>query len=333
MLQERSLAAQDKSVTGRVERLDTPIPSTLNVALLLTAVVLAGVLLWFASHAESWVSLILAAVAFSFCNNTLFSLMHEATHGTLHPNPRVNNGMGRVAAAFFPTAFTLQRAFHLTHHRNNRTELEQFDYLRRHDHKLLKLAQWYSILTGLYWAFSPLACLLYFCAHWVFALPVLRRRDSTVAHQTSVRAYLQSVDNVSASIVRLEILLTAGIQAAMAWALDLSLAGWFCCYAAFAANWSSLQYADHAWSPLDVLNGAWNLRVNPLVQAIFLNYHHHLAHHQHPSVPWIHLPRFVDNALPRPSFVATYLRMWRGPRPFPDEHEAPATPGGLSQSR
>lgn len=331
MLSEESVAPQDDNLTGRIARLDTSIPSTLNVVLLLASATLAGTLLWIASHTDSWVSWILAAVAFSFCNNTLFSLMHEATHGTLHPNPGVNDGMGRVAAAFFPTAFTLQRAFHLTHHRNNRTELEQFDYLRRHDHRLLKLAQWYAILTGLYWAFSPLACLLYFCARWVFALPVLRRRNSTVAHQTSARAYLQSLDTVSAPTVRLEILLTAGIQAAMAWGLDLSPSGWLSCYAAFAVNWSSLQYADHAWSPLDVRNGAWNLRVNPLVQAIFLNYHHHLAHHQHPSVPWIHLPRFVDHQLPRPSFIATYLRMWRGPRPFPDEQEAPAALGGVSQ--
>jgi fatty acid desaturase len=309
------------------------IPSRLNVALLLTAGSLAAGLLWCASHTGSWLLLILAAVAFSFCNNTIFSLMHEATHGTLHPNPKVNAAMGRVAAAFFPTAFSLQRAFHLTHHRNNRTELEQFDYLRPDDHKLLKLAQWYAILTGVYWIFSPLACLLYVGAHWVYALRVLRSRDSSIAHQTSVMAYLQSVDRVSPTTVRLEVLLTAGIQATLAWSLDLSLTGWMCCYAAFAVNWSSLQYADHAWSPLDVRNGAWNLRVNPIVRAIFLNYHHHLAHHQYPWVPWIHLPKFVDETGPRPSFLATYLRMWRGPRPFLDPHDEPATSGRLGQSR
>jgi fatty acid desaturase len=320
-------------MTERVRGIDVPIPRTLNVTLLLTAGATAAGLLWFASHTGSPVSMVVAAVAFSFCNNTIFSLMHEATHGTLHPNPRINNAMGRVAAGFFPTAFSLQRAFHLTHHRNNRTELEQFDYLHHHDHKLLKLAQWYAILTGLYWAFSPAACLLYFSAHWVYELKFLRSRDSRVANQTSARAYLQSAEILSPTTVRLEILLSAAIQAAMVWALDLSLAGWMCCYAAFAINWSSLQYADHAWSPLDVRNGAWNLHVNPLVKALFLNYHYHLAHHQHPSVPWIHLPRFVDGTAPRPSFLATYLQMWRGPRPFPEEHEVPATPAGPGSSR
>ena len=68
------------------------------------------------------------------------------------------------------------------------------------------------------------------------------------------------------------------------------------CYAAFAINWSSLQYTDHAFSKLDVRDGAWNLRVNPSTRLLFLNYHHHLAHHRHPQVPWIHLGRFVDPA-------------------------------------
>ena len=91
------------------------------------------------------------------------------------------------------------------------------------------------------------------------------------------------------------------------------------CYAAFALNWSSLQYADHAWSELDVKEGAWNLRVNKVVQWLFLNYHHHKAHHQHPDVPWVHLHHHVDFSEPRPSFFRIYLSMWRGPRPMPED--------------
>lgn len=296
---------------------DTPIPRALNLVLLATAAVLATALLWIASHATSWIGLVLAAVGFSYVNNTLFSLMHEATHGILHPDPKINDWMGRIAAAFFPTAFTLQRSFHLTHHRNNRSELEQFDYLRPQDNKLLKLAQWYAILTGLYWVFSPLGCIVYFFAHPLLRLRILRSRDSTLAHQTSAEAYLAAVDDLPGLRVRSEVFFSAAIQIALFWTLDLSLVGWACCYAAFGINWSSLQYADHAWSPLDRRDGAWNLRVNPVVRALFLNYHHHLAHHQHPMIPWIHLSRFVDPARPRPSFLMVYLKMWLGPRPFP----------------
>src|SRR5262249_53453074 len=105
----------------------TPIAGTLNVALLLVAAGAGGAFLWAASRSRSWLELVACAVAFSLVNNTVFSLLHEATHGILHPDARVNDWLGRLAAAFFPTAYSLQRAFHLTHHRNNRTELEQFD--------------------------------------------------------------------------------------------------------------------------------------------------------------------------------------------------------------
>lgn len=294
------------------------IPTLLNASILVGASALALALLSMASHTNSWLWLIVAAVGFSYVNNTLFSLLHEATHGLLHPVPGVNAWMGRFAAAFFPTAFSLQRSFHLTHHRNNRTESEQFDYLRPADNRLLKLAQWYSILTGLYWVFSPVGCIVYFFLPRVFTLRVLRSPESTIAQQTSANAYLGSIDEASGAVIRMEILLTAVVQSAFCLALDLTLVGWICCYGAFAVNWSSLQYADHAWSPLDVRNGAWNLRVNPLVRMLFLNYHHHLAHHQHPTVPWIHLPKLVDPAASQPSFLGVWLSMWRGPRPFPD---------------
>jgi fatty acid desaturase len=301
--------------------IETQIPWVLNCVLLVIAGALAAALLWVASHTTSWVWLVLAAGSFSYVNNTLFSLLHEATHRILHPNKRINDWMGRIAAAFFPTAYTLQRAFHLTHHSNNRTALEQFDYLRPHDNKLLKLAQWYAILTGLYWAFSPLGCLIYFFSTGIFKLRLLRNHNSTIAQQTSADAYLSSVDDAPTLTIRFEILLSMLIQATLVLALDLTPVGWGCCYAAFAVNWSALQYADHAWSPLDVRDGAWNLRVNSLVRILFLNYHYHLAHHQHPKVPWIHLPKFVDAADPHPSFLRIYLEMWRGPRPFPGTHD------------
>jgi fatty acid desaturase len=144
-----------------------------------------------------------------------------------------------------------------------------------------------------------------------------------VARQTGADAYLGSLDDAPAATIRLETVMSALVQGAMVIGLDLTLLGWGCCYAAFAVNWSALQYADHAWSPLDVREGAWNLRVNPLVRLVFLNYHHHLAHHRHPKVPWIHLPQLVDPAAPRPRFIHVWLQMWRGPRPYPARDAAP----------
>ena len=303
-----------------------PVPGRLNIVLLLSGSVAAAACLWVASHAESWFMIAAAAIAFSFVNNTLFSLLHEATHGILHATRSLNDWLGRYAAAFFPTSYSMQRAFHLTHHKYNRSEFEQFDYLRPGDNRFLKYAQWYSILTGVYWIFPPVACITYSVAPAAFRTRWLASKEQTVGHQTGSAVYLDSLFNVPVRTIRLEVLSVIVFQAGMFWLLDLSILGWALCYAAFAVNWSALQYADHAWSPLDRKEGAWNLKVNPLTKTLFLNYHDHLAHHQHPKVPWLYLPKLVDAATPRPSFLTIYLRMWRGPRPITDAETMTTVP-------
>jgi fatty acid desaturase len=125
------------------------------------------------------------------------------------------------------------------------------------------------------------------------------------------------LDKAPRVTIRFELLFTIAVQLALVVALDVTLTGWLLCYAAFAIHWSSLQYTDHAFSKLDVRDGAWNLRVHTLTRLLFLNYHHHLAHHRHPHVPWLHLGEYVDDGEPRPTFWSIYLQMWRGPRPLP----------------
>jgi fatty acid desaturase len=300
------------------------VPARLNMLLLVGAGAVTAGCLYLASNAGSLAVMIGAAIAFSFFNNTMFSLMHEAVHGVFHPNPAVNDAAGRIAAAFFPTAFSLQRTFHLAHHRNNRSDCERFDFYAPDENRWLKYAQWYCILTGLYWAASPMFCLIYAAtAGWVPWTRLLAA-NSTFGRQTSAEPFLDSLRSVSPAAVRLDVLLSIAIQAALIYLLDISVAGWLLCYACFAVNWSSLQYTDHAFSTLDRHEGAWNLRVNPVVRLIFLNYHHHLAHHREPGRPWTELPQLVRPGDPNPSFWSIYLRMWAGPRPLPKAADIPA---------
>lgn len=292
------------------------IPARLNLCLLLGCSLAAAGLLWAASHASSWWLRVLAALAFSYCNHTLYALLHEAVHSALHPWTRVNAWGGRLAAAFFPTTFALQKAFHLNHHRNNRGPSEQWDYLRPGDNRWLKLAQWYAILTGIYWLFIPLGGLLFLVAPGLLRSKLLS--DSQVARQTAADSYGEAIRSLG-TWARLEVLGTLAFQVALFVGLDLQWSGWALCYGAFAINWGSLQYADHAFSPLDVREGAWNLRTHPLVQRMLLNYPLHKAHHRHPNLSWIHLPDCVDPDEPQPGYFEQWLRMWRGPQPLPPE--------------
>lgn len=299
-----------------------PIPGRLNLTILAVAATISCGALYAAAIAASWVGVVVAAVVFSFSTHTLFALLHEAVHGVLHPNKAVNRWAGRFAAAFFPTGYLVQRAFHLTHHANNRSRFEQFDYLHEGDVKWLKLAQWYAILTGVYWAVTVAGVALFLVVPRALRVRLLRARDSKVAEQTSSGPYLDALDALPPVVTRLELAGTVLVQAALFWALGLTWTAWLACYAAFAVNWSSLQYADHAFSPLDPQHGAWNLRVNPWVRTILLNYPFHLAHHQHPQAPWIHLGKLVDPNVAQPRFVAIWWSMWRGPRPYPRDPAA-----------
>ncbi|HLH88459.1 MAG TPA: fatty acid desaturase [Xanthobacteraceae bacterium] len=296
------------------------IPGRLNLALLAGAIVLTGGCLHLASNGGLLALRIGAAIAFSFFNNTMFSLMHEAVHGVFHRNATVNELAGRLAAGFFPTALSLQRAFHLAHHRNNRGDCERFDFYAPGENRVLKFAQWYCILTGLYWIASPLFCLVYAATAGLVPWTKLLAPDDRLGRQTSAEPFLNSLRGVSPMAARVDVATSIAIQAALIYFLHLDVLGWVLCYACFAVNWSSLQYTDHAFSALDRQEGAWNLRVNPIVRLIFLNYHHHLAHHRHPGAPWTELPGLVRAGDPNPSFWSVYWRMWAGPRPLPGKN-------------
>jgi len=296
-----------------------PIPARLNLVLAALTSACAIALLHLASSTRSTLVFLLAVLGFGLVGNTLFALLHEAVHGLLHPSPRLNLWVGRWLAAFFPTGFSLQRGFHLTHHQNNRSALEQFDYLHPGDVRWLKYAQWYSILCGFYWLVTVAGVITYLVVPRALRARALRRVDPGVARQTSSAAYLGVLDELPPLVCRLEILGAIGLHACLFSLLRLDASAWLACYAAFGFLWSSLQYTDHAFSPLDVRDGAWNLRVHPVVRVIFLNYHYHRAHHQFPRTPWLHLGRHVVSQRNEPSHLGLWLEMWRGPRPLPRE--------------
>lgn len=287
------------------------IPGTLNVGIALLAYGAAGWLLWSASHAESLWHLAAAAIAFSYVNNTVFSLLHESVHGIFHPRRGVNDVFGMIGAAFFPTGFLFQRVCHFGHHRRNRTDDELFDYYTPGKSRFQSWFHLYCLLTGWFWLSAPLGCAIYLLSGPYFSRPLFKEK---IARFYGMEPMVADLSRAPAWRLRGELLFTLGFQAALVALLDLSIAGWLACYTAFAINWCSLQYTDHAYTRRDIREGASNLRVNRLVRWIFLNYHHHLAHHRNPTVPWVHLPKFVDVSKPQQSFLGTYLKLWLGPR-------------------
>jgi len=295
---------------------DCKIPEKTNLFLSIFSITMVMGSLYLFAHSESWWIKILAAFSFGLMNNTIFSLLHESTHGVLFTNRTWNNWGGRILAAFFPTSFTLQQAFHLGHHRRNRTDEEIFDQYYPHDNLWMKRAIIYMLLIGLYWPSSPFANLLFLFFPGIFEKKTFRKND--LMKDSSFDSMLTVFDRITLpkNKIRGEILLSLSIQVLMFWFLDLTAMTWFVCYYTFAIFWSSLQYTDHAWSKRDIREGAWNLKVSKFTEMVYLNYHYHLVHHRHPNLPWIHLPKFVQATDARPSFWSIYFKLWRGPTPI-----------------
>lgn len=307
----RDLAQEPTPKARRQARLDRQ-----NWAILGAAMAGNVALLWIAAHASHTLGVIGAAIAFAFVNNTVFALLHEAVHGKFDRKASRNAVAGHFAAAFFPTSFTLQTALHLTHHRNNRSEVERFDYIGPDEKVPLKTMQWFTILTGFYWLSIPLFWVFYCFFGSLVPWQKLMPHDGRFAQQTSAGAFLESAQRLPINRIRVELAGSIFVQVALFWALDLSFVSWFACFFAFGLMWSSLQYADHAFSTLCQREGAWNLKVSGFTHAIFLNYHDHLEHHRDPSMRWQDLPQAASGSEKRSWLDMLYL-MWRGPRLLP----------------
>ena len=200
----------------------------------------------------------------------------------------------------------------LVEHLQERTDVQNIDLMDLAGFCRNCLSRWY--LEAADERGIPLAGLVYLVWPWTFRSQWFQHGP---ARWWGFEPFVADIGRAPVGRVWLEGVFTLAFQIAMIWALDLSLLGWLACYWAFGINWSSVQYSDHAGSPRDVVEGAWNLRFWPVTQALFLNYNLHLAHHRQPGIPWIHLPRLVRKGDPNPSFWPIYLGLFRGARPAP----------------
>jgi fatty acid desaturase len=282
------------------------IPNALNIVLVFGVVSAQVALLWSASHVHGW-WLVPIAIAFSFLFLTNYALMHEASHGSLHEQAPLNWFLGMLTGLLFPTSATMMRLTHVVHHRCNRTDHEMFDCYYSGDNLLVKRAQWYSILTGGFYAIIPIGAFTLALAHpLLLTRPFKRSRSASVLYDDFTAKQLM--------LVRLECLLIVAMYAPLFYYGVLAMWPTIALFALGGLNWSTRQYVTHAWSRRDVIEGAHNLKAWPLMRMVLLNGNWDLEHHRHPTLSWIDLPKFGRTSEPPISFWRQYASLWRGPR-------------------
>ncbi|MBM4293028.1 MAG: fatty acid desaturase [Deltaproteobacteria bacterium] len=302
-------------------------PALLNqaLALLITAGLLG--LQWGASGARGW-ALLAYAAPFALLGLPLYTLMHESFHRCFHDRRLVNDLYGVALSALFPGPFSFMRMTHAGHHGRNRTDVELFDGYYPQDKLWWKFGTYYFLFLGGFWSLLPLVVVL-----MLVYPPALYSR--LVQEQPESAAMVNGVPRWLVRRIRLECALVVAAQGGLLWLAGWDWVSYLALYAAYGFAWSSQNYITHSGSPRHVLNGAFNLQVNPLYSALILHFNWHLAHHQHPSVPWLYLPQYNDETRARPSYLGAWLRQWRGPRPCaePCPRGGARDPEGAAEAR
>ncbi|MDP2311606.1 MAG: fatty acid desaturase [Pseudomonadota bacterium] len=252
---------------------------------------------------------------FVFCAvmQGVFTLMHEYFHKNAHKHPATNYVVGVVGALLFGTSATLHRINHWGHHVRNRTSAERGEFVHPGEGYPGKVLLYYFATMGGLWlsgVLFPVASLLipYRSVAWLRSKAEFNTYSAAFA-QFGPRDWTR---------MRVEALLLAlfwgGILAWGPWRWEtLAVA-----YVAFAYHWSVLQWIYHLRTPLDVVEGAYNLRVPTPIRLLWLNFNCNLTHHRHPALPWQELPAKTDWKESQPLWYR-YGLMWLPPVPFPED--------------
>lgn len=287
---------------------DHPIPSRLNLILVILVGVLLLALLFATTFVSSIAGLGALAVAYAIIMNTGYALIHEAEHGLLHHNPMLNVMGGILLSLFFPAPYHLIRQGHIGHHVRNRSDDEAFDLYFDGDNPVWKWMQLFGILTGLFWVVIALS-------NFVTAVSPSIIRQRRVSFDRPTAAFQESLNPDYEGAIRWESIAVLSFHGVLIGVVGVPVVSLLVLLASFGFLWSTLQYVHHFGTIRDVEKGARNLRTFRWLDLIWLNHNWHLNHHVSPTTPWVYLPFLhAGEEYRRTGLLKAYLRMWRGPR-------------------
>jgi len=292
------------------------IPVRLNVVIIVAQLAAIAFCCAAAARVRNGWELAGLALVFGVVMNSVYYIIHEAEHAMLFPNRRCNDAAGAVMALFFPAPFHLIRQGHLGHHFRNRSDDEAFDFYFDGEHRLWRYLVLYGILTGCYWIVVVLGNVVFLFfpfavnkKYWDFDRPSY--------------AFMESLNPSYRRLIQLECLAVLALHTLIVWALHIPLWNYAVMYFGFGLTWSAMQYVHHYGTERHVTRGARNLRLWKPIDLLWLNHNWHRAHHEHPTVPWIHLPSLghATQTGGRGFLLWSYFKMWRGPRPAKEHVE------------
>lgn len=252
---------------------------------------------------------------------SLWSLIHEAIHGILHPGQKANDRIGRLLGVLFGSPFRLLRLGHLMHHRFNRTELDRTEVVADREAGGLRAGLFFylRLMGGLYLAeaAASAAALLPrpLVAHAIAATFGAEGADGRSMRQAANRHLLEPG---ALRDLRLD-----GLAICVLYAAAFALWGpaWWILALAVLGRAFLISFFDNAYhygTPLDDVLFSYNLRLPEPLAAVMLNFNLHAVHHRHPTLPWTALPPVFRDSGPgyEGGFLAVAARQFKGPLPL-----------------
>ena len=283
----------------------------INVAVLTAQTVAWAACLNIAPLVSGTVWLPIIVIFFCLMMQGVFSMMHECFHSHGHRNSKANKLMCWLATTIFGASATLIRINHLGHHVRNRTRAELVDFVEPDESALKKTIAYYFAIFGGIWLASFVGSLI------LSVLPyrAIERLKRSADKNTYAAAFADFTSN-DITMIRYEVLAALLWWGGAFWLLDLQIFYVLLFYIAFALSWSSLQWIYHVRTPLDVVEGTYNLRAPWLIRILFLNFNYNLTHHRDPGVRWQLMHAVTDLSETRPFWYA-WLAILRPPEPLP----------------
>lgn len=272
----------------------------------------AGVLTWL-SRSDGLPLKWLVLIPFCLIMQGVFSMMHETFHGSGHRQAKVNYMMMWWASTMFGSSATLIHINHLGHHVRNRASAERADFAGPGESLLRKRIEYYAAIFGGIWLGS-------FVGSIVLAL-LPTAVAANLAKRGSDNTYAVAFKDFSAQDfhrIRLEVLASVAMWLLAGWLLDWKLLSIAIAYVAFAFSWSSLQWVYHMRTPLDPIEGTYNMRAPTLVRWAFLNFNYNLTHHRQPRLRWQQLHAASNASETRPLWFGL-LQIFLPPQRLPDD--------------
>lgn len=194
----------------------------------------------------------------------LFTVLHDAAHGTAHPSRAVNTAVGRICGAVLTLAWPLFRAVHHAHHSHLNDGVRDPDLIVSRAPRVL----------------LPL---------WCVGVPVEYRIKFFAQRLWRTSGPLIEAVVTDVALVGLVVVAIAGgwfLPLAVLWLLPVALAVLFLAFA--------FDFLPHY--PYDTQASYYATRIIPgrLLNLLLLGQNYHLVHHLWTTIPWYRYRRVYE---------------------------------------